>query len=48
LPDDKGFEILKDEKIGLKGKAAEDAGINNVIFRRVVVMIEQQDRKTKK
>jgi len=47
LPDDKNFEILKDEKIRLKGKAAEDAGINNVVFRRVVVMVEQQNRKTK-
>jgi len=47
LPDDKDFEILKDEKIRLKGKAAEEAGINNVIFRRVVVMVEQQDRQTK-
>ena len=47
LPDDKNFEILKDEKIRLKGKVAEDAGINNLIFRRVVVMVEQQGRKTK-
>jgi len=48
LPDDKDFEILKDEKIILTGKAAENAGIDNIIFRRVVVMVEEVNRKTKK
>ncbi len=48
LPDDKDFEILKDEKIMLTGKAAEDAGIDNIIFRRVAVMVEEVNRKTKK
>lgn len=47
LPEDTDFEILKDEKIMLKGKAAEDAGIDNIVFRRVVVMVEEVDRKTK-
>jgi hypothetical protein len=46
LPDDKNFEILKDEKIKLRGKAAQDAAINEIVFRRVVVMVEQQNRKT--
>ncbi|MCP3925235.1 MAG: IS4 family transposase [Desulfobacterales bacterium] len=48
LPEDKDFEILKDEKIRLTGKAAVDAGISNMFFRRVVVMVEEVDRKTKK
>lgn len=48
LPDDKDFEILKDEKIMLTGKAAEDAGIDNIIFRRVAVIVEEVNRKTKK
>jgi len=47
LPEDKDFEILKDEIIYLTGKAAEVAGIANTKFRRVVVMIEEKDRKTK-
>jgi len=47
LPENKDFEILKDEKIKLIGKAAEDAGLSNQIFRRVVVMTEIEDRKTK-
>jgi len=48
LPKDKDFEILKDEKIMLTGKAASDAGIDTVVFRRVVVMAEVENRKTKK
>lgn len=48
LPDDKDFEILKDEIIILKGKAADEAGLANTKLRRVVVMIEEIDRKTKK
>ncbi len=48
LPDDKDFEILKDEIILLKGKAAVDAGIADTKLRRVVIMIEEVDRKTKK
>jgi len=47
LPDDKNFQILKDEKIKLTGNSAQKAGIHEVVFRRVVVMVEQQDRKTK-
>jgi len=48
LPDDKDHHILKDEIIVLKGKAAEDAGLSNTELRRVVVMVEETDRKTKK
>ncbi len=47
LPDDKDFEILKDKIIYLTGKAAEDAGIANIKFRRTVVMIDEVNRKTK-
>ncbi len=48
LPDDKDYHILKDEIITLKGKAAQDAGLNDIELRRVVVMVEETDRKTKK
>ncbi|GEM_PF-2423330 len=41
IPDDKDFEILKDKIIYLTGKAAEDAGIANIKFRRTVVMITE-------
>ncbi len=44
LPEDEGFEILKDEIILLKGKAAVDAGIADTKLRRVVIMIEEVDR----
>jgi len=47
LPEDTDFEILKDEKVRLTGKAAVDAGISSTIFRRVAVMVEEVDRKTK-
>lgn len=47
LPEDKDFEILKDEKIMLTGKAASEAGIDTIVFRRVVVMAEVENRKTK-
>lgn len=47
LPEDKDFEILKDEIIYLTGKAAEEAGISNTKLRRVVVMVEEVNRKTK-
>lgn len=48
LPDDKDHEILKDEIILLSGKAAVDAGLADTKLRRVVVMVEEVDRKTKK
>lgn len=48
LPDDKDQEILLDEKIRLTGVAAKNAGMDNVELRRVVVFVEQEDRKTKK
>ena len=48
LPEDKDHEILKDEIIILKGKAADDAGLANTKFRRVAVMVEEVDRKTRK
>jgi IS4 transposase len=47
LPENKDFEILKDEKIKLISKVAEDAGLSNQIFRREVVITEIKDRKTK-
>jgi len=47
LPEDKDFEILKDEKIMLTGKAASEAGIDTIVFRRLVVMAEVENRKTK-
>ncbi len=47
LPKNKDLGILKDEKIRLTGKAAPDADVNDEIFRRVGVLVEQQDRKTK-
>lgn len=47
LPDDKDFEILKDEIIYLKGKAAIDAGLSETKLRRVVVIVEETDRSTK-
>jgi len=48
LPEDKDFDILKDEKIMLTGKAAIDACIDNIIFRRVAVKFDEVDRKTGK
>jgi len=48
LPEDKDFEILKDEIIYLSSKQAEEAGLSNIKQRRVVVMIEEINRKTKK
>lgn len=48
LPDDKDFEILKDEIIYLTSKQAEQAGLSNIKLRRVTVMVEEVNRKTKK
>ncbi len=47
LPKHKDFEILKDEKIMLTGKAAEGAGLSCQLFRRVVIMAEVKNHKTK-
>lgn len=47
LPADKDFEVLKDEVIYLTGKAADEAGISATKLRRVVVMVEEVNRKTK-
>jgi len=48
LPADKDFEILKDEVIHLSGKQAVESGLNKIPLRKVAVMIEEMDRKTKK
>lgn len=48
LPDDKDFEILKDEVIHLSGKQAIETGINKVPLRKIAVIVEETDRKTKK
>ncbi|MEN8122760.1 MAG: IS4 family transposase [Bacteroidota bacterium] len=48
LPDDKDFEILKDEIIYLTGKKAEEAGLSEIKLRRVAVMVEEVNRKTKR
>ncbi len=45
LPEDKDFNILKDESILLTGKAAKEAGISHIPLRRVVVYDEVQDRE---
>lgn len=47
LPEHKDHHILKDEIITLTGKAAEDAGLIDTPLRRVVVLVEQVNRKTK-
>lgn len=47
LPEDKDHEILKDEIIYLSGKTADEAGISTTKLRRVVVMVEEVNRKTK-
>lgn len=44
MPEDKDFHILKDEVIKLTGKAAKDAGINEVPLRRLIVYIEKDNR----
>ena len=48
LPDDKDFEILKDEVIHLSGKQAMETGINKIGLRKIAVIVEETDRKTKK
>lgn len=47
LPEDKDQHILKDEIIILTGKAAQEAGLEGVKLRRVVVLVEETNRKTK-
>ena len=44
LPEEKDFNILKDEVMKLTGKAAKDAGINEVPLQRVVLYIEKDNR----
>jgi len=46
LPQDKDQHILKDEIILLTGKAAKEAGLEGKELRRVVIFVEQVDRKT--
>ena len=48
LPDDKDHEILKDEIILLTGKAARDAGLADTKLRRLAIMVEITDRKSRK
>lgn len=48
LPEDKDFEILKDEVIHLSGKQAMETGINKIKLRKIAVIVEETDRKTKK
>jgi len=48
LPGDKDFEILKDEVIHLSGKQAIETGINKIELRKIAVIVEETDRKTKK
>ena len=48
LPDDKDFEILKDEVIHLSGKQAKETGIDKIELRKIAVIVEETDRKTKK
>lgn len=48
LPDDKDFEILKDEVIHLSGKQAVETGINKIPLRKIAIIVEETDRKTKK
>ena len=48
LPEDKDFEILKDEIIRLSSVAAIEKGIDDQDLRRVAIYFEETDRKTKK
>lgn len=48
LPEHEDFNILKDEIIKLTGSAAKKAGLTNTKFRRVVVLVEDVDRETRK
>lgn len=47
LPDDKDFEILKDEVIRLSSLTSIEAGLADQKMRRVSVYFEEIDRKTK-
>jgi hypothetical protein len=44
LPDEKDQHILKDELMYLSGQAANDAGIDKVIFRRVAIYKEDENK----
>ncbi len=48
LPNDKDHEIIKDEIIYLTGKQAIEAELNQTKLRRIAVVIDEVDRKTKK
>lgn len=48
LPEDKDHEIIKDEIIYLSGNKAVEAGLDKIKLRRIAVVIEQEERKTKK
>ena len=47
LPDDRDFEILKDETIRLSSVAAIEKGMEDLELRRVAIYFEETDRKTK-
>ena len=47
LPDDKDHEIIKDEIIYLTGKQAIEAKLNQTELRRIAVVVDEVDRKTK-
>lgn len=48
LPENKDNEILKDEKIYLTGNKAVEAKMNKVPLRRIAVIVEETDRRTRK
>lgn len=48
LPEDRDFEILKDEVIKLSSVAAIEKGMEDQELRRVAVYFEETERKTKK
>ena len=48
LPEDKDHEIIKDEIIYLTGKKAAEAKLDQTKLRRIAVVIDQEDRKTRK
>ncbi len=48
LPEDKDYEIIKDEIIYLTGKQAIEAELNQTKLRRVAVVVEDVDRVTRK
>ena len=47
LPDDKDHEIIKDEIIYLTGKQSVEARLDKTKLRRIAVVIDEVDRKTK-